>query len=212
VASLVLGVLGILGITAAIGLILGIIALKMVARSNGQLRGTGWAIAGTVLSGSMLLLAIPTVAGLFVVPMLKERQRMAEFHCLENMRQLNSTLQTFATSNEGRLPNAATWCDQLIQASLMAPGSSAFRCPTQSGGLCDYAFNEHLSGLDLNKVPKDTVLLFESDMGWNGRGDVKNIASSRHGMYFIIGFADGAVERVPAWQLPQMRWLPQAAP
>src|SRR5207302_2630522 len=58
IASLVLGALGWLtfGITALPGLVLGIVALVVIHRSRSGLRGTGLAIAGTVVSGVFLLI------------------------------------------------------------------------------------------------------------------------------------------------------------
>jgi hypothetical protein len=206
--SLILGLLGLLGLTALAGLVTGIIALKSIARSGGRLRGTGLAMAGTVLSGSMLLLSIPMLAGVLVVPMLKARQEKAEIRCLENIRELNQAIHTYAASHQGRFPSAQSWSDQLVQANLLVSGAHSFQCPSRPGNLCSYAFNEHLSELSSTNVPPNTVVLFESERGWNGHGSSEDMASSRHGMYLIVGFADGTVERVPAWQFPQLRWLP----
>src|SRR6266851_10317814 len=57
IASLVLGILGFcsFGLTALVGLILGIVSLARINRSNSALKGWGLALAGTVLSAVFLL-------------------------------------------------------------------------------------------------------------------------------------------------------------
>ncbi len=59
IASLVLGILG---ITALLGLILGIVSLVQINRSRGRLRGQGLAIAGICVSAFALLVLIPVTA------------------------------------------------------------------------------------------------------------------------------------------------------
>ncbi len=60
VTSLVLGCLGVLscGITALVGLVLGIIALVRINKSNGQLRGKSLAIAGIILAAIFLVIGL----------------------------------------------------------------------------------------------------------------------------------------------------------
>ena len=212
VASVVLGALGMAGITAVGGLVTGVLALKRIARSGGRLRGTGMAITGTVLSACMLLLFVPAMSGLIIVPIIKKNQQAAEETCDANMRKLTQALRTYARNHGNLLPQSDGWLDNLAQDRLVVRDGTTLRCPSRTNLACAYAFNEALSGLDPDKVPGDTVMVFESTLGWNGSGSVEDLADSRHGMLLIIGFADGSVERVPAWQLPQLRWLPLPSP
>jgi len=63
IASLVLGLLGLsCGLTAIPGLILGIVGLRRINRSGGQLGGSGFAIAGICVSAGVLLLALIWIA------------------------------------------------------------------------------------------------------------------------------------------------------
>src|SRR5437870_1327190 len=57
-ASLALGLLGLFsaGLTALIGLILGIVGLRQIGRSDGRLQGHGLAVAGIIVSGLVLLM------------------------------------------------------------------------------------------------------------------------------------------------------------
>ena len=66
--SLVLGCLGLFtcGVTSLVGLVVGIIALVRINKSNGQLGGRGLALAGAVaVASAELNAAMPTPAGLF---------------------------------------------------------------------------------------------------------------------------------------------------
>jgi len=212
VTSVGLGAVGLLGVTAVAGLVAGVLALKAIARSGGRLKGTGLAVTGTVLSASMLLVFVPAMSGLIIVPLMQKRQAAADEACLENMRKLNQALHIYAGNHGHQLPDAGNWLDLLAQDRLVVRDGAGLQCPSRSGLSCAYAFNEALSGLDPAQVPGDTVLIFESNLGWNGHGSVEDLADSRHGMQLLIGFADGSVERVPAYQLPQLRWLPVPTP
>ena len=58
IASLVMGILGFVGIFAIAGLIVGIIALRRIRDAGGALKGKGLAIAGIVLSLFFIILPI----------------------------------------------------------------------------------------------------------------------------------------------------------
>jgi len=60
VTSFVLGLLGVVGISAILGIVLGIVALRRI-RATLQ-RGRGWAIAGIVLGSVWLVVAVALVA------------------------------------------------------------------------------------------------------------------------------------------------------
>ena len=66
VASLVLGVLFCLAVTAILAVIFGNVALNRINASGGTQRGRGMAIAGIVLGwvGIALMLAVPALAWL----------------------------------------------------------------------------------------------------------------------------------------------------
>ena len=57
-----------------------------------------------------------------------------------------------------------------------------FKCPAaNSGSRCDYAFNAKLGGMDEGKINPQTVMIFESDGGWNANGGPEcMIAKPRH--------------------------------
>ena len=97
-ASLVLGILGFctMGVSALVGLILGIGGLTRIKASGGRLRGEGLAIAGIVVS-AVCLFMLPLMIGI-LVPALGTAKANANL--------MKSQLQAKAIANQ-----AAMWAD-----------------------------------------------------------------------------------------------------
>jgi prepilin-type processing-associated H-X9-DG protein len=222
IASLVLGILGLCGITALVGLILGIVALVKINRSGGRLSGQGLAIAGICVSGVMLLLSIPFMAGLTLPALarakhraqaisertqdLSPRLKAERVYCVNNMKQLALAVKIYTAEHNGQLPPAATWCDA-IQSYVSSP--QVFQCPSAPGRRCAYAFNARLDGKKEKEIDPQTVLLFESDAGWNGTGGADALKPHKHsGRTVNVAIADGSVRPVPRSELDTLRWEP----
>jgi hypothetical protein len=218
ITSLVLGILGICGITALVGLILGIVALVKINRSGGRLSGQGLAIAGICVSAFMLLVSIPFMAGLTLPALARAKhraqvfsqstpqQRMQTIHCVNNMKQLGLAVRVYAVDHNDQLPPAATWCDA-IQSNVGSP--KVFLCPSEPGRRCAYAFNAKLDGKKLSEIYPQTVVLFESDAGWNGTGGADSLKPHKHSTSRVnIALADGAVMQIQLSQLGTLRWEP----
>ena len=63
--------------------------------------------------------------------------------------------------------------------------------------------------MDESKVSPQTVMIFESDGGWNANGGPElMIGKSRHSRVFLVAFADGSVQRLRESQLNTLRWDP----
>jgi prepilin-type processing-associated H-X9-DG protein len=210
ITSLVLGCLGILtcGITSLVGLILGIIALVRINKSQGQLGGQGMALAGTIVSGAFLLLA-PVPAALLLPALAKAKQKASSIQCMNNIKQLNLGLIMYANDNNDLFPSGAKWCDLIMPYEQ---ASQAFVCPQgKPGQRCHYAFNAKLVGRELKDVqaPAETVLIFETDGGWNVAGGRELLpATPRHNGAHAIGFVDGHSEIVRPARMQQLRWEP----
>ena len=218
ITSLVLGILGICGITALVGLIMGIVALVKINRSGGRLSGQGLAIAGICVSGFMLLVSIPFMAGLTLPALARARhraqvfsqstpqQRMQTIHCVNNMKQLGLAVRVYAVDHNDQLPPAATWCDA-IQSDVDSP--KVFQCPSEPGRRCAYAFNAKLDGKKVTEIDPQTVVLFESDTGWNGTGGGDSLKPHKHSTSRVnVALADGAVMQIQRSQLGTLRWDP----
>ena len=205
VASLVLGLLGFCGITAIIGLVLGIVAKVKISRSNGRLKGGGLAVAGICLSVAMLL-AIPIIAGFLLPALARARHEGPPTDCEHNIKQIGLALRLYADENEQQYPPAVNWCDAIV-GNLAGP--EVFRCPRQAGQQSAYGFNRIFAGRKLSSIPPDTVMLFETSGGWNVSGGPAEVAASPpHGRTYFFGLADGTVRKVSAEDLPTLRWEP----
>jgi prepilin-type processing-associated H-X9-DG protein len=199
ITSLVLGILGLCGITALVGLVLGIVALLKINRSGGRLSGQGLAIAGICVSGFMLFFSIPVMAALTLPALARAKQKAQAINCVNNLKQLGLGVKLYALNNKDQFPPAATWCDA-IQGGVGSP--KVFQCPADPGLRCAYAFNAKLDGKKENEIDPQTVLLFESDAGWNGSGGPGALKPHQHSSRSVnVALADGSVQSIPRAQL-----------
>jgi prepilin-type processing-associated H-X9-DG protein len=210
VASLVLGILGLLtcGITSLVGLVLGIIGLVKVNRSNGQLSGKGLAIAG-ICTSALFLLMVPLYAAMLLPALAKAKARAQSISCMNNVKQLSLGVMMYASSGGDKFPKADQWCDAI---RTQAGSGKIFQCPADlQGGRSSYAFNKNLSELPTKNVPNSarTVMIFESEGGWNQSGGRETaVKRPRHEGKIIVAFADGHVELVQPSQLSGFVWSP----
>ncbi len=205
ITSLVMGILGLCGITAVMGLILGIVSLVRINRSGGRLSGRGLAIAGISLSGLFLLL-IPVYAAMMLPALARAKFNAQSIYCISNMKQLGLAVRTYANDHNNQLPPAAMWCDAI---QSYAGSSKIFQCPSEPGRRCAYAFNAKLDGKKLDEINPETVVLFQSDLGWNGSGGAEALKPHRHSRYSVeVLLADGAVTPIARSKLGTLRWDP----
>jgi hypothetical protein len=207
VTSLVLGILGIFtcGITALIGLILGIVAIVKVENSSGKLKGFGLALAGIIVSGVFLFL-IPT-AMLLLPALAAAKIKAQKINCVNNEKQLALAVKIYSSDNGNHFPPALTWCDAV---KTFAGSERLFKCSgANPQSRCDYAFNAKLDGMDASKINPQTVMIFESDGGWNANGGPEMmIGKSRHVRMFVVAFADGSVQQLQENQIATLHWDP----
>jgi len=205
IASLVLGVMGMCGVTAIVGLVLGIVSVAQINKSQGQLKGPGLAIAGIIVSAVFLLL----MPAMLLPALAKAKAKAQSIQCVNNVRQISLAVILQANANTNTLPAAASWCDA-IQAGVGSP--AAFQCAAgDKNHRCHYAYNAKLDGLNLENIenPAHTVLIFETDGGWNLSGGSELLpGKAHHATAVVIGFVDGHVEMVSTSRLSQLQWSP----
>jgi len=208
IASLVLGILGLFtcGFTALVGLILGIVAISKIKKNEGRLRGQGLAIAGTIVS-AVFLLMLPIYAAMLLPALAKAKQRAQTINCVNNMKQLALAVRIYSTDHNDQFPPAATWCDAIQKE---AGSERIFKCAAaDSNQRSQYAFNAKLDGLNQAKIAPGTVLLFETEGGWNVNGGPElMLKQSRHGRIFVVALADGSVQQISEAKLGTLRWDP----
>lgn len=209
--SLVAGVSGFMClITGPIGIVLGFMARSRIKRSEGKLAGSGLALAGIITGLLSLLLAIASVA--LVVPFMRLAQsqgfeRSHTINCVNNAKQLCLGLRIYAGDNGDAFPAGTNWCDAVMSNF---GSQQIFWCPGETNqARSAYALNAAVAGLKEEDVAPDTVVLFESDAGWNASGGVDlMITQPRHGDRWVVGLADGSVQQMTAAQLSKLRWNP----
>ena len=208
ISSLVLGILGVFtcGTTALFGLILGIVAIVKVKNSGGRLGGGGIALAGTIVSGIFLFM-LPVFAAMMLPALAAAKQKAQLINCVNNEKQLALAIRIYSGDNKDKFPPAATWCDAI---KTYAGTERIFKCPAANfSSRCDFAFNAKLDGLDTSKINPQTVLIFESDGGWNASGGSElMIGKPRHARMVVVALADGSVRQLPESQLNTLRWDP----
>jgi len=130
--------------------------------------------------------------------------------CVEHAKQLGIALVTYVAEHQNRLPPAAAWCDAI--KSYVGSSEQAlaiFRCPELAGESCGFAFNSHGQNAPMHyfRHPTETVVLFESDGGWNRAGGIADVASSpRHSHGIVIVFVDSHVQVIKPDRLKTLVW------
>lgn len=194
-------------IPAVLGLSIGMVAIAK-SKELGQMTGLRTARVGLVLTALVAMLS------LFVPPKISFALRMV---CGTHMSALGNAMTSFADKNGGAYPDPNKWCDQLLEKELAA--TRHFLCvprytlkylglnyskPKPELGKCHFAMNAKCRP---DSSP-DTVLLFESTLGWNKHGGPELLTLDNHnGNGCHIAFNDGhvAFERHPIelnWGIP----------
>lgn len=209
ISSLVLGILGLVtcGITALPGLILGIVGLNKINKSQGRLSGSGLAIAGICVSGAFLLL-VPVGAGLLLPALAKEKAKAQGAACMNNLRQISLGLLMYAGDNNETFPRADSWCDAIKK---YVGSEIPFHCAMEPDQRSSYALNTKVAGKKTSDLrdPARTVLTFGCAGGWNKAGGQELASPHKHSQGFVmVGFADGHVQILPRDQLASLKWEP----
>jgi len=164
----------------------------------------------------LVVAALFAAGGYYLFSAFQEANRV---NCLSIMGTLAASLRMYARDN-GAFPPAGRWSD--VVAAQVTEANS-FVCPARPGLRCGYAFNSALAGMrpeDIKSDPKRTVLLFESDRGWNATGGKELLPSRpRHGGGDCYAFVqeDGGIDGT-RWCLRrnedscrgEVRWDPTA--
>ncbi len=212
IASLVLGICGIFtcGLTAIVGLILGIVGLCAINKRAEQLKGKGLAIAGIVTSaiGIVLIPFIAILMALLMPALSSARTQARRTVSMTYVKQICLATAMYCDENEGRFPPADNWPvalneyigDKKILTSLFAPEAGRA-----------WAMNEHLEGWKLRdiKQPGRTVLIFEVRFNSPPAGGRELLPERPRGPRgYIIGFVDGHIECVPPERFDELIWAP----
>lgn len=163
--------------------ILAIYALMLIMSSERRVKGLVPAIVALLLAG-------------FVVDcwLFEQRPRsiILRLPCRTNLMALGEAMLIYSAYNDDNYPAADKWCDLLLEQTEVTPkrfvcpsivirlpftGGKTVQRPTPRRGLCTYAMNPNC----VDMSPPETVLLFETDAGWNQFGGPELLSTKVHG-------------------------------
>jgi hypothetical protein len=141
-----------------------------------------------------------------------------QINCVNNLKQLGLAVRIYEGDYGDTFPPADRWCDILLAEQTNAVSwvsnsasdfTKVFHCPAfPRKQRCSYAMNWQLAGIkDNGQIAPDTVLLFESDAGWNAVGGVDKI-KSHHVSGVNVAYVDGTVDYVEFKNIGKLRWNP----
>lgn len=117
--------------------------------------------------------------------------------CRGSMRALMQAMQLYMTGTHGVYPPAERWRDLL---SPHSDESSTIQCPAATNPHCSYAYNSALSHVMYDNLqnPAETIVIFESDAGWNAAGGPELLPEEHRHLYAAdnYGLADGIVRTI----------------
>lgn len=210
--SLILGILGLVtcGLGAIAGLVLGILGLKQTKDRPAEFTGGGLAIAGIIISAIMIPVGgIGTPAALMFPVFARAQESAKQSLCQNHVKQLGTAMRVYLAEYDDTYPPAAQWSDLLKPYARMGP--KVYQCPSAPEQECGYGFSDALGGQPEGVLQSvsETVLLFESDNGWNAHGEREAmITKPRHMGKITIGFADGHVTMESPDGESTLRWNP----
>ncbi|MCK4997882.1 MAG: hypothetical protein KAS23_00050 [Anaerohalosphaera sp.] len=148
--------------------------------------------------------------------------------CSREMQDLSSVTQQYSEHNEGTLPDADTWCDQLLESAGDLEIFERFEAWISSSDsnvsysheiITRYAININLDSYRLADIDRQTVLMFETDIGWNQNGTSDILVPEGHpgfwpffegGYHFIFVGPDSTftVKFIKNSELDSLNWMP----
>lgn len=171
------------------------------------------------------VIAIVCFGGIFIVGLLaaiaipnfvRARKQAQTNICHNHIEQLSSAMHQYVLAHDEKFPAAESWSDS-IKGRLSS--TNAFTCPLSPENSCAYAFNSQLAGKKLGEINPMTVMIFESDAGWNGSGGQDQMvardhvpAADSHAVYgervLHVVFVNGEFASMPESGLKSLRWNP----
>jgi prepilin-type processing-associated H-X9-DG protein len=206
IASLVLGIVGfcVPCISALVGLILGIVALVSINKSNGRLKGTGLAVSGIVVS-AITMLIVPVMLAILMPALAKVKTLSYQMLCGTNLKGIANAMAVYADDNKGRFPTGSKWCDLLITNTGVQ--RQLFVCKASGSTDSSYAMNKNAEAAGKD-APPDMVIVFESRPGWNQCGGPELLSTDNHEIGCNVLFVDGHIEFVKKENIGSLRWKP----
>jgi hypothetical protein len=143
-------------------------------------------------------------------------QTAVEIHSQIAMRKLGKGINDYAYENKQKMPAATNWCDEIFNEvgggkAFISPQAPDAKKLKTNAKHCHYAMNAAVAGKQIIDRDKQVVVLFETDLGWNGAGgleDAKKFAKDRKARRLAVFFADGRSKLVSSEDLDSLKWTP----
>jgi hypothetical protein len=167
---------------AAVAAVLGIMALIFIASKHKKLKSDWYAI-------SAIFLVMPLIIFL-AMGIHRGRHRMKIAKNVTGV-YLGMTVVGYAKANDGYFPDVNQWCDLLIKQNRNL-SKDYFRYPSSKPEIYNYAYNQNLSGLRIDNIKDNIVLIFEAEGGWNLAGTEELLEKTPvDRQYVYVYFSDG---------------------
>ncbi|MBL7215617.1 MAG: hypothetical protein ISS71_08060 [Phycisphaerae bacterium] len=173
-----------------------------------------YALTSFIIGLSLIwTVAITSTVGLIKIhkETVSGKAKSIEHECTNNLHELGMACLGYWHDHD-RLPAKDKWCDILKtdiesqKPSYDGEYMNFFLCPEDTTGPCSYAINENIPD-DVNKLPWDMVLFFESKPGWNSIGGIDDVVTDRHTILGAnIVFFGGRAEFIEAERIPNLLW------
>jgi hypothetical protein len=196
------------GITAIPAIIQSIRALIRIHKDGAGRMAKRQAVFGLIYPVCVVLL----ILALFLPALLAAQAHVDGMVCINHLKNLALQMKVYADDHGEQLPGQQ-WCDFILTnrsgSDLREKGADLLRCPAApKKQRCGYAFNRKLIGVpDITAIAPDTVMLFDSDTGWNALGGPE-IAALHHDGRLNVVMVDLSARQVGLDELKTLRWDP----
>ena len=206
VRTLIWNIMGLLGLC---GLVLAVVAIERIIRHKQLFKGISLAILGIVLSAY--------ICHIWLLSRLIKPSTAPWLPSAFTLNRLGHALHLYAAAYD-QFPEPNQWCDSLLRhgkvgvehfgwPSLVVrwPFAKAkmFVWPVPKRGVCHFGMNPNCKP----DSPPDTVLLFETKVGWNQFGGPEILTTERHnGDLCIILYADCGVRVESVEGVAKLKW------
>lgn len=151
-------------VISAIGVLVGIVGFIQTRLSRSLVRDGCLSVLAMAAC-----LGVLCVSWLGVMPAERFQTDFRSRACRWHLEALCRAVELYSADNDSALPLASRWCDN-VSPYLERPRDLV--CPEATDLRCGYAYNARLSGARRDTIgdPGSTILIFESDAGWNAAG------------------------------------------
>ena len=157
--------------------------IKFDKAGVGYNKNEGRTTGMTLLKLILFIAFIAIISLIFLGPTLRHMEKKKALSY--RMEVLYSSLCKYAELHNGQLPNADTWCDELIEVDKNISKDTFRKGGSDDTNSCHIAFNNNLSNTRLSDLSPNTVILFGAEGNWNLNGSEEQIIEARSIPYLL---------------------------